>query len=170
MLAFNDAKSDLSFLIGINKPTGMTSHDVVNACRKILGIKRIGHMGTLDPLASGVMLIGVGSAARLNNYLEAADKTYKVTAEFGKATDTYDAEGLATSQCEVAPNLMTKEFATEYLSKLVGKHIQKPPAYSAIKVDGKPAYKSARKGDEVNLPEREIEIYETSLCEVSQNS
>ena len=127
-------------------------------------------MGTLDPLASGVMLIGVCSAARLNNYLEATDKTYRVTAEFGKATDTFDAEGRATAHCEVAPNLMTKEFASEYLFKLIGKHMQKPPAYSAIKVDGKPAYKSARKGDKLDLPEREIEIYETSLCEVSKIS
>lgn len=169
MLAFNDAKSDLSFLIGVNKPSGMTSHDVVNACRKIFSIKRIGHMGTLDPYAKGVLLIGVGSAARLNNYLECADKTYKVTAEFGSSTNTYDIEGEVTESHEVTQNIVTEEFAAEYLSKLVGKHMQKPPAYSAIKIDGKPAYKSARKGDEVDLPQREICVYATELVCVGKN-
>lgn len=163
-------QTDFNFLIGINKPTGMTSHDLVSACRNIFNEKRIGHMGTLDPLASGVMLIGVGSAARLNNYLELSDKTYKVTAEFGVATNTFDAEGEPTERSEVDSQYMTKEFASEYLQKLIGKHKQTPPAFSAIKVDGKPAYKSARKGDEVSLPDREVEIFDTNLCEVSKNS
>ncbi len=127
-------------------------------------------MGTLDPLASGVMLIGVGSAARLNNYLELSDKTYKVTAEFGVSTNTFDAEGEPTERSEVPSQIMTEKFASEYLSKLIGKHMQKPPAYSAIKVNGKPAYKSARKGDEVNLQKREIEIFDTELREMSKNS
>lgn len=162
--------TDLNFLIAINKPTGMTSHDVINRIRKITGEGRVGHMGTLDPLASGVMLIGVGSAARLNNYLEEADKTYLVTAEFGASTNTYDAEGEATERCEVPSEIMTEKFASDYLAKLVGTHTQTPPAYSAIKVDGKPAYKSARKGDEVELPEREIEIFVTELREISKDS
>lgn len=163
-------QTDLNFLIAINKPTGMTSHDVINKIRTITGEGRVGHMGTLDPLASGVMLIGVGSAARLNNYLEESDKTYLVTAEFGKSTNTYDAEGEVTACSDVPSEIMTEDFASDYLSKLVGVHKQTPPAYSAIKIDGKPSYKSARKGEEVDLPEREIEIFETELCEVSKDS
>ena len=162
-------QTDLNFLIAINKPTGMTSHDVINKIRTITGEGRVGHMGTLDPLASGVMLIGVGSAARLNNYLEESDKTYLVTAEFGKTTDTYDSEGSITGQSEIDAKIMTEDFASDYLSKLVGAHKQKPPAYSAIKIDGKPSYKSARKGEEVDLPEREVEIYSTQLYEAIDN-
>lgn len=163
-------QTDLNFLVAINKSTGMSSHDVINKIRTITGEGRVGHMGTLDPCASGVMLIGVGSAARLNNYLEESDKTYLVTAEFGKSTDTYDSEGSVTEQSEVDAKFMTEDFASNYLSELVGIHKQKPPAYSAIKVDGKPSYKTARKGEEVDLPEREIEIYVTELCEVSKNT
>ena len=105
-----------NFLIGINKPSGITSHDVVNTCRKILDEKRIGHMGTLDPLATGVMLIGVGSAARLNNYLESADKTYVVTAQFGKVTSTYDSEGEELRTGIVPPKIMEEKFVKQYLA------------------------------------------------------
>lgn len=162
-------QSNLNFLIAVNKPVGITSHDVVNRCRKIFNEGRIGHMGTLDPLASGVMLVGVGSAARLNHYLEHADKTYVVTAKFGKTTNTYDAEGEVTSQSDISKQISNKSSVIEYLENLVGTHTQTPPVYSAIKIDGKPAYKSARSGDEVELPTREIEIYSTKLIEVGSD-
>ena len=163
-------QTNLNFLIGINKPSGMTSHDVVNCIRKITGEGRVGHMGTLDPLASGVMLIGVGSAARLNNYLEGFDKTYRVEIEFGAATNTYDAEGEIVEKNDVPACISDDSFASEYISKLVGKHMQTPPPFSAIKIDGKPAYKSARKDEKVDIPTREIEIYSSKLLECSLNS
>ena len=161
--------TDLNFLIAINKTTGMTSHDVVNRIRTITGEGRVGHMGTLDPLASGVMIVGVGSAARLNNYLEGADKSYLITAEFGCSTSTYDAEGEPTERSEVDSKIMNPDFAEKYVKNLIGKHIQKPPMYSAIKIDGKPAYKSARKGDDIDMPEREIEVYAAQLYEAMDN-
>lgn len=163
-------QTDYNFLIAINKPSGMTSHDVVSRVRNITGEGRVGHMGTLDPLATGVMLIGIGSAARLNNYLENADKTYRVTAKFGVSTSTYDTEGEVSKVCDVDQKFMTKEFASKYLSKLVGTHMQKPPAFSAIKVDGVPSYKHARKGNDVDLSERQIEIYNVLLCDISDCS
>lgn len=162
-------QTNLNFLICIDKPNSMTSHDVVNRVRNITGEGRVGHMGTLDPLATGVMLIGVGSAARLNNYLELSDKTYEVCAEFGKTTNTYDCQGEVTSKHDVDPDYMTEKFASDYLNKLVGKHMQVPPAFSAIKIDGKPAYKSARSGEDVNLEPREIDIYSAELIGVSEN-
>lgn len=161
-------QTNLNFLIGIDKPNSMTSHDVVNRVRNITGEGRVGHMGTLDPLATGVMLIGVGSATRLNNYLELSDKTYEVCAEFGKTTNTYDCQGEVTSQCVIDPDFMTEKFASDYLSKLIGKHMQVPPAFSAIKIDGKPAYKSARSGEDVEIEPREIEIYSAELIEVGK--
>lgn len=159
-------QSNLNFLIAVNKSAGISSHDCVAACRKIFNEGRIGHMGTLDPLATGVMLIGVGSAARLNNYLEHADKTYIVTAKFGKTTNTYDAEGQVTATVDVPKQISNKSFVLEYLQNLIGEHQQIPPAFSAIKIDGKPAYKSARDGKDVQLKSRDIEVYATRLIEL----
>lgn len=164
------SEKNQNFLIGINKPSGITSHDVVNTCRKILGEKRIGHMGTLDPLATGVMLIGVGSAARLNQYLEAADKTYIVTAQFGKVTSTYDSEGEELRTGIVPPKIMEEKFVKQYLADWVGTYMQVPPPYSAIKINGKPSYKAARMGEEVDLPAREVEIFSTELRELGTSS
>ena len=162
--------TDYNFLIAIDKPTGMTSHDVVNRIRTITGEGRVGHMGTLDPLASGVMLIGVGSAARLNNYLELSDKTYIAKITLGKSTNTFDAEGEATQTSDVEQKFLTEDFAQKFLDDFVGVHSQKPPAFSAIKVDGKPAYKNAREGKDVDLPERQIEVYRAKLIDIEENS
>lgn len=163
-------QTNLSFLIGINKPSGITSHDVVNKIRHITGEGRVGHMGTLDPMASGVMLVGVGSAARLNNYLEGHDKSYIATIKFGQTTNTYDIEGEVLVTKPVPDQVHDQNFATDYLDNLIGVHVQVPPAFSAIKINGKPAYKAARKGDEITLPEREIEIYDAQLVEITDDS
>ncbi|MCQ2383090.1 MAG: hypothetical protein MJ060_04695 [Clostridia bacterium] len=162
--------TDLNFLIGINKPAGMTSHDVVNKIRNITGEGRVGHMGTLDPFATGVLLIGVGSAARLNSYLENHDKTNIATSDFGKNTNTYDSEGEVTQTFDTDDRIYDKDFANEYLAKIVGKQMQVPPAYSAIKMDGKAAYKSARKGNSPKLEPREIEIFSAKLMSIHDNS
>lgn len=162
--------TDLNFLIAINKPTGMTSHDVVNRIRTITGEGRVGHMGTLDPCAEGVMLIGIGSAARLNNYLELSDKTYIVKITLGKSTNTFDLEGEVTQVFDVDLKFLTEDFAHNFLDDFVGVHSQKPPAFSAIKVEGKPAYKNAREGKDVELPERQIEVYSAKLINIEQNS
>lgn len=162
-------QTNLNFLISINKPIGLTSHDIVNRIRKITGEGRVGHMGTLDPMASGVMLIGVGSAARLNNYLENCDKTYVAQITFGKSTNTYDAEGEVVKRADVPKNISDENFVKQYVNNLVGVHKQVPPAFSAIKIDGKPAYKAARKGDALQLPKREIEIYSANLISANED-
>ena len=162
--------TDLNFLIAINKPTGMTSHDVINRIRTITGEGRVGHMGTLDPLASGVMIIGVGSAARLNNYLEEDEKTYVAKITLGKSTNTFDAEGEVTQSADVNQKFLTENFVKDYLSNMVGLITQTPPAFSAIKINGKPAYKDARAGKDVDLPEREVEIYSANLISIEDDS
>lgn len=163
-------QTDLNFLIGINKPCGMTSHDVVNKIRKITGEGRVGHMGTLDPMATGVLLVGIGSAARLNNYLEGQDKTYIATIKFGQATNTYDTQGQVTQSFTVPEKINDQKFAIDYLKKLEGVHQQTPPPFSAIKINGQPAYKAARSGLEVNIDSREIEIYKAELVSVMSDS
>lgn len=149
--------SNHNFLISVDKPSGVTSHDVVNQLRREYGEGRIGHMGTLDPLASGMLIVGVGSAARLNRFIEGHDKTYVVTASFGRATNTYDADGEITEECEVSSS-----FDPDF-SMLLGAQTQVPPAFSAVKINGQPAYKSARKGKNVELPSRNIEVYSSKL-------
>ena len=159
-------QTNLNFLIGINKPSGMTSHDVVNKIRNICGEGRVGHMGTLDPMACGVMLIGIGSAARLNNYLECQDKSYTAKIRFGISTNTYDSEGEILQENNVPSKFLNKEFAKDYLDGIVGVSSQKPPAFSAIKKNGKPAYKAARSGNDIELEPREIEIYKADLIDI----
>ena len=152
-----------NFLLTVDKPVGVTSHDVVNQLRAEYGEGRIGHMGTLDPMASGLLMIGVGQAARLNKFLTGHDKTYVVTASFGRATNTYDSEGTVTEEVTVPENFNID------VDKLKGKHKQKPPAFSAIKVNGKPAYVDARKGRNPDLPERDIEVYDSNLLSRKDN-
>lgn len=152
-----------SLIVGIDKPAGVTSHDVVNACRRIFGERRVGHMGTLDPLASGVLPVAVGSATRLNSYLSEHDKSYRVTCTFGTETDTDDAQGTPKRSAPVPDDLLTGDFAARYVAGLVGEHLQVPPQYSAIKVAGKKAYEQARKGEMVALDARPISITRAAL-------
>lgn len=156
-------QSGISCIVGVNKPSGMSSHDVVNACRRIFGERRVGHTGTLDPLATGALCICVGPATRLDAYMTNHDKTYDVRIAFGVATDTDDAEGEPIRVCEVPACVCDPDFARERVAALVGCHKQLPPAYSAIKHAGVKAYEAARAGNVVQLEPRDIEIYDAAL-------
>lgn len=144
-------------IFNINKPTGMTSHDVVAIIRKHLKQKRVGHAGTLDPLASGVLPICVGQATRVAEYLSESGKAYQADIKFGTATETYDAEGTITATASTAD--LTLHMIEETLEHFRGPQMQYPPRYSAIKIHGQPAYKSARAGEAIILEPRPIVIY-----------
>lgn len=142
------------------KPTGLSSATVVGKIKKILHQKKVGHMGTLDPAASGVLTIGVGKAVRFFDYFLGKDKRYFAIAEFGIQTDTLDSEGKVISRCD---KLVSEFEIKAKINDFIGKIMQAPPMYSAISINGKRAYELARNGDIVNLPKRQIEIYSFEL-------
>ncbi|MDR3687139.1 MAG: tRNA pseudouridine(55) synthase TruB [Coriobacteriia bacterium] len=150
--------TDLSGILAIDKPGGITSHDVVNRVRRITGERRVGHAGTLDPMATGLLVVLVGPATRLSSYLTAAEKAYEARIVFGTETDTDDAEGRVTATAGVPDEIGDPFFATQTVASLVGTHQQIPPAYSAIKRGGVTAYEAARKGDALELDARTIEV------------
>ena len=162
--------SGLCLVVGVDKPAGMTSHDVVNRCRRIFGEKRVGHTGTLDPAASGVLPICVGPATRLSNYMTGHDKAYLSTVSFGSSTDTDDAEGQVIQTAAVPDNLADEDFARSYVGSMVGQHKQMPPTYSAIKVAGRKACDEARRGNIIDLTPRDIEVYSARLTAVRELS
>lgn len=147
-------------IINLYKPKGITSSSAVVSCRKILGIKAIGHMGTLDPAGEGVLLLGVGKATRLFDFFLKKDKVYEAEFEFGYATDTLDGDGAVTDSTN---NLPSKDEIEAVLSKFTGKQQQIPPAYSAKSVNGVRAYKMARTGRSPELKPCEVEIYSVKL-------
>ena len=147
-------------LLIIDKPSGMTSHDVVGKLRKITGERSIGHLGTLDPMATGVLPMLLGKFTRLAQYFSSAEKSYTGAIRFGFATDTYDAEGQAAGPdlwTEVNPPLML-ERVQEVAARFHGEMQQMPPAFSAKKIAGTPAYKLAREGKPVELKTATIRI------------
>jgi len=148
-------------ILNINKPVGMTSHDVVAKVRKLLQQKRVGHTGTLDPLASGVLPICAGQATRVAEYLSESGKAYRAEITFGIVTDTYDAEGSVLHSSDPA-NLTLSEIE-QALPHFLGTQMQLPPRYSAIKIQGQPAYKRARAGEEVAMEARPVEISELHI-------
>lgn len=152
--------------LNVYKPTGMTSHDVVAILRKITKIKQIGHTGTLDPFAQGVLPICIGKATRLIEYLD-DEKEYLAQITFGKSTDTYDCEGKITSEC--APNITQKELE-EGLKAFEGEILQTPPIYSAIKVKGKKLYEYARACEEVQIEPRKVIIEKIELKNFNQQA
>ncbi len=160
----NDLKNAISGAIVVDKPTGMTSHDVVQAIRMGTGLKRVGHTGTLDPRASGVLVVLLGPAVRLSEYVSASDKRYQAIIRLGAATDTYDAEGKFTHESDLPVNITEEQFNT-VLQKYVGEIEQTPPPYSAIKVQGRRAYDMARAGEEVELASRLIKVYHLEVLE-----
>src|SRR2546426_7938150 len=143
-------------IFNINKPTGMTSHDVVAAMRKLLKQRRVGHAGTLDPAASGVLPICVGQGTRVAEYLSASGKAYQAEIVFGIVTDTYDTEGTVTRTASATNLTLAHIEAT--LPSFLGPQMQLPPRYSAIKIQGQPAYKRVRSGEDVQLEARPIVI------------
>ena len=161
--------SGLNMLVAVDKPQGMTSHDVVNHVRRALSERRVGHAGTLDPAATGVLLVGVGQGTRLMGYLTADEKSYIATIRFGTQTATDDADGDVVQTKSVGPELADEDFARTLLRRMLGEQLQVPPAYSAISVDGKRAYARARSGENVELPPRSVTVYDASLLSVRAN-
>ncbi len=157
-----DLKNAISGVLVVDKPIGLTSHDVVQIVRKGTNIRRAGHTGTLDPRASGVLVILIGPAVRLSEYVSASDKRYQAVVRLGVSTDTYDADGRVESTAPV--NVTEQQFETA-LSKFVGEIEQVPPPYSAVKVKGRKAYEMAREGEEVDLSPRKIQVYNLELLE-----
>ena len=153
-------------IIVVNKPKGITSFDVIRKLKKILKTKKIGHTGTLDPLATGVMLMCVGKATKLASELEAKDKVYIADFDIGYATDTYDIEGKKKAENIIK---ISKENLEQSIKKFIGNIKQVPPMYSAIKIDGNKLYHLARKGIEVERPERDVTIEYINLLDFKDN-
>ena len=144
-------------IVNVMKPAGMTSHDVVAKLRRVYHTKKVGHTGTLDPDAIGVLPICVGQATRLVEYFTEKDKTYKVIMKFGNETTTQDSSGEVTITTEL-PTLSKAEFCA-VTEQFIGEIQQVPPMYSAIKKDGQPLYKLAREGVEVEIEPRPVTIH-----------
>ncbi len=157
----------LNGIIVINKPKNYTSHDVVAKVKKLLNIKKVGHTGTLDPNATGVLPLLLNSGTKLSKYLIEHDKEYEVTLKLGIRTDTLDGEGKVLEKKEVDRKMLenTKQIE-KVLNSFTGKQTQVPPMYSAIKVKGKKLYEYARRGENVEVQPRQIEIYNIELQKV----
>ena len=151
----------ISGFLNVNKPAGMTSHDVVARIRRISRqvhqTKKVGHAGTLDPFATGVLVLCVGAATRLSEYVMNSTKQYRATIHLGISTDTYDVDGTITSQ--VDSSILTEHNIEQILPQFRGALQQKPPMYSAIKKDGKKLYELARAGQTIELETRPVTIY-----------
>jgi len=158
-----DVKNAISGVLVVDKPVGMTSHDVVQAIRNGTNLRRAGHTGTLDPRASGVLVILVGPAVRLSEYVSASDKRYQAIIRLGGRTDTFDAEGKVTPTNQ--PINVTEQQFEEVLKTFIGEIEQTPPPYSAVKVQGRKAYEMARKGEEVELEPRKITVHHLEVLE-----
>lgn len=151
----------------INKPAGYTSHDIVGIVRKKLHTKKVGHCGTLDPDATGVLVVCVNKATKAIQFLMSYTKFYRATLSLGKSTDTYDASGKVLEEKEVGA--LSENQVIDVLNSFMGKSKQKPPIYSAIKVNGKKLYEYARNGEEVEIKERNIEIMMIKMISFSNN-
>ena len=155
---------NLGGILNMNKPAGVTSRDVVNVVQRLAGRKiKVGHAGTLDPLARGVLVVPVGPATRLIEYVQQMPKTYRAEFQFGCCSDTEDTDGDVT-QLD-SPPVPSVEEVRAALPQFTGKIQQRPPAYSALRVNGKRAYDLARKGKQVELAPREIQVYQITLDE-----
>jgi tRNA pseudouridine55 synthase len=156
-------------LVIVDKPGGLTSHDVVARIRRLAGTRRVGHAGTLDPMATGVLVVGVEKATRLLGYLTLTQKQYDATIRLGQSTSTDDAEGEVTftaSAKDVSAAALTKHELAKAVAELTGEIQQVPPAVSAIKVDGQRAYKLTRAGAAPELKPRPVAVYEFTVTDV----
>lgn len=159
---------ELSGFICVDKPAGISSHDVVAAARRTLHTKKIGHSGTLDPFATGLLVLGVGKATRLLQYIVDGEKVYHATIRLGSATHSDDLTGEFISQANLDElKAISEEKIRHELQKFIGTIQQKPSSVSAIKVDGKRAYALVREGVEVDLPAREVQIASIDILSIS---
>lgn len=153
-------------ILNVFKPKNMTSHDVVHILRKKTGIKRIGHTGTLDPMATGVLPICIGKATRVSEYLLNLDKEYIADLTLGSRTDTLDKEGQVI---ENSKTIVEKQDIVDVFDRYIGTIKQTPPMYSALKHNGKKLYELAREGKIIHRPDREIEIYSNEILNIEKN-
>ena len=151
-------------LVIVDKPAGWTSHDVVARVRRIAGTRRVGHAGTLDPMATGVLVLGVDRATRLLHHLTLADKAYRATVRLGRATTTDDLEGEPLATTSAAH--LTDDAVRAAVGPLTGEILQVPSAVSAIKIDGRRAYKRVRAGEDVDLPARPVTVSRFDVLEI----
>lgn len=158
-----DVRNAISGVLVVDKPVGMTSHDVVQAIRNGTGLRRAGHTGTLDPRASGVLVVLVGPAVRLSEFVSASDKRYQAIIRLGSTTDTFDADGKITQPAQ--PVNLTEQQFEKVLATFVGEIEQTPPPYSAVKVQGRKAYEMARQGEAVELAPRKITVHHLEVLE-----
>jgi tRNA pseudouridine55 synthase len=149
----------------VNKPPGCTSHDVVEAVRRLVGFRQVGHLGTLDPLATGVLVLLLGRATRLARFYSARRKRYQCAVRFGFATDTYDADGAPLGPDH--PPELSREALEPLVARLTGRISLVPPAFSAKKVHGRPAHELARKKRPVRLEPVDMDVYELRLLEIA---
>ena len=156
-----------SGLVIVDKPGGMTSHDVVARIRRLAGTRRVGHAGTLDPMATGVLVVGVEKATRLLGYLTLTEKEYDATIRLGQSTSTDDAEGEITSTAPAAD--VSAETLMTAVARLTGEIEQVPPAVSAVKVNGQRAYRLTRAGAAPELKSRPVTVYEFTVTEVRRD-
>ncbi|MFN7037056.1 MAG: tRNA pseudouridine(55) synthase TruB [Bellilinea sp.] len=152
----------ISGVLVVDKPVGYTSHDIVQIIRRGTAIRRAGHTGTLDPRASGVLVVLLGPAVRLSEYVSASDKRYQAVIRLGTTTDTYDSDGQVLTNHPV--NITEEQFVAA-LQSFIGEIEQVPPPYSAVKVKGRKAYEMAREGEEIDLQPRKIRVYSLELLE-----
>ncbi len=148
----------MNIVINLNKDPGITSHDAVTAVKKLLKVRKAGHAGTLDPIATGILLICLNEATKISSLLSDIDKEYIMTAKLGESTDTYDTEGKVIKKFEISNLKFQIEQIKEIIQRFTGEIEQIPPMYSAIKVSGEPLYKLARKGIEIERKPRKVII------------
>lgn len=169
-MATRRGATGLAGVIVIDKPADMTSHDVVAAVRRATGEGRVGHAGTLDPMATGVLVVLVGPYTRLERYLSGHDKGYSATIAFGSETDTDDAEGQVVRTAPVSPEIFEADRAEQILHGFVGPSEQQPPAYSAIKMGGLTSHEVARAGGELALAPRAIVVHDAHLQDLDADT
>lgn len=164
-MAIKRGQSGLSCLLAIDKPVGKSSHDIVNIARRSLAERRIGHAGTLDPFASGLLILMAGPAARLDKYLTSEEKSYVATIVFGISTDTDDCTGRPISSATPQQSVTDLNYAESVIDTFIGPSMQLPPVYSAIKVKGKKSYEEARQGNIIKLKPRPIDVKAARVIE-----
>lgn len=156
------------FLV-IDKPSGITSHDVVAQIRKVFGTKRVGHAGTLDPMATGVLVLGINNGTKLLQYITEGKKRYLATIKLGFATVTDDKDGVVLNLATISDIAKVTDVEIKSnLVKMIGTIMQRPSSVSAIKINGKRAYDRVREGEVVELPGREVTIYNIEILEISR--